>query len=171
MPTELKANLQLRPSSTLLTDVPAALRPSQLNISVEPVATEMTPGQLPVQLRVETQGGAPSSLQARMRLATSPYSLDIEQARLQTRSTRLQLDALTLQNLDATLDFSGRADLQKVELQLQKSSQAKLARLATGEVVASQLSATLPRTLALQIESATLSNQPPGVPKGRWSCA
>ena len=88
-----------------------------------------------------------------MRLATSPpYSLDIEQARLQTRSTRLQLDALTLQNLDATLDFSGRADLQKVELQLQKSSQAKLARLATGEVVASQLSATLPRTLALKIE-------------------
>ncbi|MBK3870908.1 YdbH domain-containing protein [Stutzerimonas frequens] len=153
LPTELKANLQLRPASTLLTDVPAALRPSQLNISVEPVATQVTPGQLPMQLRLDTQGGAPSSLQARMRLATSPpYSLDIEQARLQTRSTRLQLDALTLQNLDATLDFSGRADLQKVELQLQKSSQAKLARLATGEVVASQLSVTLPRTLALQIE-------------------
>ncbi len=153
LPTELKANLQLRPASTLLTDVPAALRPSQLNISVEPVATQVTPGQLPMQLRLDTQGGVPSSLQARMRLATSPpYSLDIEQARLQTRSTRLQLDALTLQNLDATLDFSGRADLQKVELQLQKSSQAKLARLATGEVVASQLSATLPRTLALQIE-------------------
>ncbi|WP_394374724.1 YdbH domain-containing protein [Stutzerimonas frequens] len=153
LPTELKANLQLRPASTLLTDVPAALRPSQLNISVEPVATQVTPGQLPMQLRLDTQGGVPSSLQARMRLAISPpYSLDIEQARLQTRSTRLQLDALTLQNLDATLDFSGRADLQKVELQLQKSSQAKLARLATGEVVASQLSATLPRTLALQIE-------------------
>lgn len=153
LPTELKANLQLSPASTLLTDVPAALRPSQLNISVEPVATQVTPGQLPMQLRLDTQGGVPSSLQARMRLATSPpYSLDIEQARLQTRSTRLQLDALTLQNLDATLDFSGRADLQKVELQLQKSSQAKLARLATGEVVASQLSATLPRTLALQIE-------------------
>ncbi|MFP5339465.1 MAG: dicarboxylate transport, partial [Gammaproteobacteria bacterium] len=82
LPTELKANLQLRPASTLLTDVPAALRPSQLNISVEPVATQMTPGQLPVQLRLETQSGAPSSLQARMRLATSPpYSLDIEQAR------------------------------------------------------------------------------------------
>ena len=48
---------------------------------------QMTPGQLPVQLRVETQGGTPSSLQARMRLAT-PYALDIEQARLQTRSTR-----------------------------------------------------------------------------------
>lgn len=153
LPTELKANLQLRPASTLLTDVPAALRPSQLNISVEPIATQVTRGQLPVQLRLDAQGGAPSSLQARMRLATSPpYSLDIEQARLQTRSTRLQLDALTLQNLDATLDFSGRADLQKVELQLQKSSQAKLARLATGEVVASQLSVTLPRTLALQIE-------------------
>ena len=153
LPTELKANLQLRPASTLLTDVPAALRPSQLNISVEPIATQVTRGQLPVQLRLDAQGGAPSSLQARMRLATSPpYSLDIEQARLQTRSTRLQLDALTLQNLDATLDFSGRADLQKVELQLQKSSQAKLARLATGEVVASQLSATLPRTLALKIE-------------------
>ncbi|QTF55616.1 YdbH domain-containing protein [Stutzerimonas frequens] len=153
LPTELKANLQLRPASTLLPDVPAALRPSQLNISVEPIATQVTPGQLPVQLRLETQGGAPSSLQARMRLATAPpYSLDIEQARLQTRSTRLQLDALTLQNLDATLDFSGRADLQKVELQLQKSSQAKLALLATGEVVATQLSATLPRTLALQIE-------------------
>ncbi|MHA6637901.1 intermembrane phospholipid transport protein YdbH family protein [Stutzerimonas frequens] len=153
LPTELKANLQLRPASTLLTDVPAALRPSQLNVSVEPIATQVTAGQLPVQLRLDAQGGAPSSLQARMRLATSPpYSLDIEQARLQTRSTRLQLDALTLQNLDATLDFSGRADLQKVELQLQKSSQAKLTRLATGEVVATQLSATLPRTLALQIE-------------------
>ncbi|MCD1640501.1 YdbH domain-containing protein [Pseudomonas stutzeri] len=153
LPTELKANLQLRPASTLLTDVPAALRPSQLNVSVEPIATQVTAGQLPVQLRLDAQGGAPSSLQARMRLATSPpYSLDIEQARLQTRSTRLQLDALTLQNLDATLDFSGRADLQKVELQLQKSSQAKLTRLVTGEVVATQLSATLPRTLALQIE-------------------
>lgn len=152
MPTELKANLQLRPSSTLLTDVPAALRPSQLNISVEPVATQMTPGQLPVQLRVETQGGTPSSLQARMRLATSPYALDIEQARLQTRSTRLQLDALTLQNLDARLDFSGRADLRKLELQLQPSSRVSLARLATGDILASQLSVALPRTLALQIE-------------------
>ncbi|HAV05426.1 MAG TPA: dicarboxylate transport, partial [Pseudomonas sp.] len=153
LPTELKANLQLRPSSTLLTDVPAALRPSQLNISVEPVATEMTPGQLPVQLRVETQGGTPSSLQARMRLSTSPpYALDIEQARLQTRSTRLQLDALTLQNLDARLDFSGRADLRKLELQLQPSSRVSLARLATGDILASQLSAALPRTLALQVE-------------------
>ncbi|WP_444816195.1 intermembrane phospholipid transport protein YdbH family protein [Stutzerimonas frequens] len=153
LPTELKANLQLRPSSTLLTDVPAALRPSQLNISVEPVATEMTPGQLPVQLRVETQGGTPSNLQARMRLATSPpYALDIEQARLQTRSTRLQLDGLTLQNLDARLDFSGRADLRKLELQLQPSSRVSLARLATGDIVASQVSAALPRTLALQIE-------------------
>jgi len=153
LPTELKANLQLRPSSTLLTDVPAALRPSQLNISVEPVATEMTPGQLPVQLRVEAQGGTPSSLQARMRLATSPpYALDIEQARLQTRSTRLQLDGLTLQNLDARLDFSGRADLRKLELQLQPSSRVSLARLATGDIVASQLSAVLPRSLALQIE-------------------
>jgi len=113
----------------------------------------MTPGQLPVQLRVEAQGGTPSSLQARMRLATSPpYALDIEQARLQTRSTRLQLDALTLQNLDARLDFSGRADLRKLELQLQPSSRVSLARLATGELVASQLSAALPRTLALQIE-------------------
>ncbi|RRW09266.1 YdbH domain-containing protein [Stutzerimonas stutzeri] len=154
LPTELKANLQLRPSSTLLTDVPAALRPSQLNISVEPVATEMTPGQLPgqlpVQLRVEAQGGTPSNLQARMRLATSsPYALDIEQARLQTRSTRLQLDALTLQNLDARLDFSGRADLRKLELQLQPSSRVSLARLATGDIVASQVSAALPRTLAL----------------------
>ena len=144
---------QLRPSSTLLTDVPAALRPSQLNISVEPVATQMTPGQLPVQLRVAAQGGTPSSLQARMRLATSPPSaLDIEQARLQTRSTRLQLDALTLQNLDARLDFSGRADLRKLELQLQPSSRVSLARLATGDIVASQVSAALPRTLALQIE-------------------
>ena len=33
LPTELKANLQLRPSSTLLTNLPAALRPSQLNIT------------------------------------------------------------------------------------------------------------------------------------------
>ena len=152
LPTELKANLQLRPSSTLLTNLPAALRPSQLNISVEPVATQMTPGQLPVQLRVEAQGGTPSSLQARMRLATSPYALDIEQARLQTRSTRLQLDGLTLQNLDARLDFSGRADLRKLELQLQPSSRVSLARLATGDILASQLSAALPRTLALQIE-------------------
>ena len=152
LPTELKANLQLRPSSTLLTDVPASLRPSQLNISVEPVATQMTPGQLPVQLRVEAQGGTPSSLQARMRLATSPYALDIEQARVQTRSTRLQLDGLTLQNLDARLDFSGRADLRKLELQLQPSSRVSTARLATGDIVASQLSAALPRTLALQIE-------------------
>lgn len=153
LPTELKANLQLRPSSTLLTDVPASLRPSQLNISVEPVATQMTPGQLPVQLRVETQGGTPSSLQARMRLATSPpYALDIEQARVQTRSTRLQLDGLTLQNLDARLDFSGRADLRKLELQLQPSSRVSLARLATGDILASQLSVALPRTLALQIE-------------------
>ncbi|MGN5580540.1 YdbH domain-containing protein [Stutzerimonas sp. Brlt_13] len=153
LPTELKANLQLRPASTLLTDVPAALRPSQLNISVEPIATQVTRGQLPVQLRLDAQGGAPSSLQARMRLATSPpYALDIEQARLQTRSTRLQLDALTLQNLDARLDFSGRADLRKLELQLQPSSRVSLTRLATGDILASQLSAALPRTLALQIE-------------------
>jgi hypothetical protein len=153
LPTELKANLKLRPEPALLADLPENLRPTVLNVTIAPFHTEEAQGRLPLQLRLEAQGSSPATLQARLQLATTPpYALDIEQADLQLRSSKVQLDALSLQGLEAALSFSGRADLERIALQLDKASRLTLARLSSGELAAGQLRAELPRSLSLQME-------------------
>jgi len=153
LPTELKADLKLRAAPALLAELPQQLRPTQLNIMIEPILTDSASDQLPVQLRLDVQGGTPASLQARVQLATTaPYALAIEQAQVQLRSTNLQLDALSLRGLDAELNLSGRADLERIDLQLLESSRLTLANLATDELAASQLRVNLSRPLRLQIE-------------------
>ncbi|MCQ4263453.1 dicarboxylate transport [Stutzerimonas stutzeri] len=153
LPTELSADLKLRPAPALVADLPQQLRPTQLSIKIVPIDTDSASGQLPVQLRLDAQGGAPASLQARVQLATTPpYALAIEQARLQLRSASLQLEALSLRGLDAGLDFSGHAELERVDLQLLKTSRVTLANLAIDELAASQLQANLSQPLHLRIE-------------------
>lgn len=153
LPTELRADLKLRPVPALVADLPQQLRPTQLSIKIVPIDTDSASGQLPVQLRLDAQGGAPASLQARVQLATTPpYALAIEQARLQLRSASLQLDALSLRGLDAGLDFSGHAELERVDLQLLKTSRVTLANLAIDELAASQLQVNLSQPLRLRIE-------------------
>jgi len=153
LPTELKANLQLRPEPALVAELPKSLRPTLLNIDISPAEGATVQGRLPLQLRLEVQGNSPATLQARAQLATTaPYALDIEQARLHVRSSKLQLDSLALQGLDTTLNLSGRADLERIDLQLHKASRVTLARLTSAELAASQLRAELPQPLSLQIE-------------------
>jgi len=152
LPTELKGDMQLRPEPELVADLPANLRPERLGIHIEPFDAEADQDELPLQVKLEAQGGAPANLQARVRLNTAPpYALQIEQAQLQLRSSNLTLDALSLGGLEATLDFSGRADLEQIDLRLHKSSRATLADLATGELAASRLQAQLPQPLSLQL--------------------
>ena len=153
VPTELKANLQLHPEPALVAELPKSLRPALLKIDISPAEGATVQGRLPLQLRLEVQGNSPATLQARAQLATTaPYALDIEQARLHVRSSKLQLDALALQGLDAALNLSGRANLERIDLQLHKASRVTLARLTSAELAASQLRAELPQPLSLQIE-------------------
>ncbi|OCX90758.1 MAG: dicarboxylate transport [Pseudomonas sp. CO183] len=153
VPTELKANLQLHPEPALVAELPKSLRPTLLKIDISPAEGATVQGRLPLQLRLEVQGNSPATLQARAQLATTaPYALDIEQARLHVRSSKLQLDALALQGLDAALNLSGRANLERIDLQLHKASRVTLARLTSAELAASQLRAELPQPLSLQIE-------------------
>lgn len=153
LPTELKANFRLRPEPALVAELPKSLRPTLLNVDIAPVDTGAIQGRLPLQLRLEAQGSSPATLQASVQLsAAPPYALDVEQARLQLRSSNLQLEELSLQGLDAALSFSGRVDLEQVVLQLHKASRVTLARLNSGELAASQLRAELPQPLSLQIE-------------------
>ncbi|MGE4408642.1 intermembrane phospholipid transport protein YdbH family protein, partial [Pseudomonas sp.] len=160
LPTELQADLQLRPEPTLLAALPTALRPEQLKLKVEPIDGDASNGRLPLQLHLSSQGAGTGELQARLQLATAaPYALDIEQARLRLRSTRLQLDTLALRDLDAALNFSGQAAPDHVQLQLQSDSHIAVAHLASAELSASQLRAELAR-LRLQAE---LSQTQPAV--------
>ena len=153
VPTELKANLQLHPEPALVAELPKSLRPTLLKIDISPAEGATVQGRLPLQLRLEVQGNSPATLQARAQLATTaPYALDIEQARLHVRSSKLQLDSLALQGLDAALNLSGRANLERIDLQLHKASRVTLARLTSAELAASQLRAELPQPLSLQIE-------------------
>lgn len=154
LPTELDANLALHPEPALLADLPKSLRPALLSLAISPVKTEAAAeNRLPLQLRLQAQGSSPATLQARMQLATAaPYAVEVDQARLQLRSSQLQLDALTLHDLDATLNFSGRADLERIDLHLHKDSRATLARLSHAEFAASLVRAELPQLLSLQIE-------------------
>ncbi|MCQ4294595.1 YdbH domain-containing protein [Pseudomonas stutzeri] len=153
LPTELKASLKLRPEPTMVAELPKSLRPTLLNLDIVPMEAETAQGRLPLQLRLESQGSTPATLQARVQLATAPpYTLDVEQARLQLRSSKLQLDALSLQGLEAALSFSGRADFERIALQVDKTSRVTLARMTSAEFAASQLRAELPQPLSLQIE-------------------
>ena len=153
LPTELKGNMQLRPEPELVADLPANLRPERLGIHIEPFDAEADQDELPLQIKLEAQGGTPANLQARVRLNTAPpYALQIEQAQLQLRSSNLTLDTLSLGGLEATLDFSGRADLEQIDLRLHKSSRATLADLATEELAASRLQAQLPQPLSLHLD-------------------
>lgn len=152
LPTELQADLQLRPEPTLLAALPPALRPEQLHLKIEPSDGDAGNGRLPLQLHLSSQGASTSELQARLQLATAaPYALDIEQARLQLRSARLQLDTLALRDLDARLNFAGQVAPERVQLQLQTGSYIGLASLASAELSASQLRAE-PSRLRLQAE-------------------
>ncbi|WP_313025275.1 YdbH domain-containing protein [Pseudomonas lopnurensis] len=152
LPTELQADLQLRPEPALLADLPPQLRPEQLNLKIEPGDGDAGNGRLPLQLHLSSQGVGTSELQARLQLAAAPpYALDIEQARLRVRSARLQLDALTLRDLDAILNVSGQANLDRAQLQLQPGSHIVAASLTSADFSASQLRAELAQ-LRLQAE-------------------
>ncbi|MCQ4187874.1 dicarboxylate transport, partial [Klebsiella pneumoniae] len=91
LPTELKANVQLRPEPALVADLPENVRPEWLNIQIEPLDAETDQDELPLQVKLDAQGATPATLQARVRLNTAPpYVLQIEQAQLQLRSSKLK---------------------------------------------------------------------------------
>jgi len=160
LPTELTANAQLRPEPALVADLPANLRPERLGIHIEPFNAEAAQDELPLQVKLDVQGDTPANLQARVRLNTAPpYALQIEQAQLQLRSSNLMLEALSLRGLKASLDFSGRADLEQIDLRLHESSRATLADLRSGELAAKQMQALLPQPLSLHIDRSDL--EPP----------
>ena len=160
LPTELKANAQLRPEPALVADLPENLRPERLDIQIEPLDAETDLDELPLQVKLDAQGATPANLQARVRLNTAPpYVLQIEQAQLQLRSSKLKLDALSLGGLEATLDFSGRANLEQIDVQLHKSSRATLTDLTSGELTARQLQALLSQPLSLHLDRR--NSEPP----------
>lgn len=139
LPTELTADLQLRPAATLIEALPVPLRPDAVSLQITPApATEST---LPLQMQLTASGATPLTLDSLFALETAePYTLSFEQTRLRLDSRALSLAEIALTGLEADLRLRGRATMAAATIRFEKGSQVTLARLSSGsELVANRV--------------------------------
>jgi hypothetical protein len=133
IPTELSADLGLRPAVPLVEGLPPALRPGALSLKISPAAPKGAAQGLPLQLQLSASGPAPFTLDTRLQVKTAePYEVSVEQARMSVRSAALALTDLSLKGLDTDLRFSGQLSRDKVALRLDKGSRVALGSLSQG---------------------------------------
>lgn len=141
IPTELSADLGLRPAAALVESLPPALRPGAISLKVSPAAPkDATPG-LPLSLQLAASGPSPFTLDTRLHLKTAePYEVAFEQARMSVRSPALAWSDLSLKGLNADLRFNGKLSKNTAALQLDKGSRVALDSVSQGsELTASTL--------------------------------
>ncbi len=133
LPTELSADLQLRPATTLLEDLPPPLRPEAISLQIIPAPATGSASTLPLQMHLTASGATPLALNGRLTLETAePYALSFEQTRLRLNSRALSLAEMTLTGLEADLRLRGRATMETATIQFEKGSQLAAARLSNG---------------------------------------
>lgn len=140
LPTELSADLQLRPEKALTAGLPPQLRPDAVSLKVSPRATG-APGAtaLPLQIRASTAGPTAISLEGPVVLATAaPYSISFEQTRLRLRSPSLTQQNLVLKGLDADLRLTGRIADDAAGIRFDKGSKLVLNSVASGADLAAR---------------------------------
>lgn len=146
LPTELSADLQLRPEKTLTAALPAQLRPAAVSLKVTPGAPGAASATtLPLQVLASTAGPTAISLEGSVVLNTAtPYSMSFEQIRLRLRSPSLTQQDLVLKGLDADLRLTGRIAEDAARIRFDKGSKLALSSLASGaDLAASNLGMVL----------------------------
>ncbi len=133
IPTELITDLQLRPAATLLSELPAQLRPDAATLKITPTANGQSVSQLPLQVHLAASGPTPLTLDGRLLLETSaPYALSLEQIGLRLQSPELSFPGTNLKGLAADLRLHGGASAEAAAIRLDKDSWITLARLSSG---------------------------------------
>lgn len=141
LPTELSADLQLRPATTLVEGLPPALRPEAISLQITPAPATGSVSALPLHMHLAASGATPLALESRLTIETAePYALSFERTRLQLNSRALSIAETTLTGFEADLRLRGRATMEAATIQFEKGSQLSLARLSSGaELEAKQL--------------------------------
>lgn len=145
IPTELGADLQLRPAAALIPEFPAQLRPDALSLQITPAPASQSTSTLPLKVQLAASGPTPLTLDGQFMLqTTAPYALSFEQTRLRLQSAELLLPETSLKGLESDLRLHGRASAEAAVIRLDKGSQIALARLSSGtELVANKLQLNL----------------------------
>lgn len=138
LPTELSADLRLRPEKALTMELPAQLRPDAISLKITPRTARTTDATtLPLQVQISTAGPTTLSLEGPVSLNTAaPYSVSFEQTRLRLRSPTLPQQDLVLRGLDADLRLSGRVAQDAISIRLDRDSRLLLNSLAHGAELA-----------------------------------
>lgn len=140
LPTELLADLQLRPEKALTAGLPAQLRPDAVSLKVSPRAPGAAGATtLPLQVLASTAGPTAISLEGPTVLNTAaPYSISFEQTRLRLRSPSLTQQDLVLKGLDADLRLTGRIAEDAAGIRFDKGSKLVLSSFASGADLAAR---------------------------------
>ena len=154
LPTELTADLQLRPATTLVEALPAPLRPDAISLQITPAPATESASALPLRMHLSASGAMPLTFDSLIALETAaPYALSFEQTRLTLEGRALSLGEMTLTGLEADLRLRGRATLEAANIQFEKGSQISLARLSSGtDLVANRVQFD-PSGLAIAVSS------------------
>ncbi|WP_339804931.1 YdbH domain-containing protein [uncultured Marinobacter sp.] len=118
--------------------VPEALRPRALEISLTPAELLPRPsghaGMLPLRLAVTTEGAQPLRLESHLAVATrAPWQLQLGRTRLRGQMPGWQAGDWRLQTLRADLVVSGTADLDGLQLTVERGSVLEIAHLDPAE--------------------------------------
>lgn len=133
LPTELTADLQLRPATTLVEAFPAPLRPDAISLQITPAPATESASALPLRMHLSASGAMPLTFDSLIALETAaPYALSFEQTRLTLEGRALSLGEMTLTGLEADLRMHGRATMEAAIIQFEKGSQIALVRLSNG---------------------------------------
>jgi hypothetical protein len=141
LPQSLAADLELRPAAALLADIPPALRPEALQLSLEPRAP--TDEALSFYLKLSTSGGPALSVEGDLQLGLGelPHLIfDALQARL--RSASLSEAGLQARDLHVQATLRGRVSADAAELTL-SAAQVSAQRIASEAGTALDLQAKL----------------------------
>lgn len=158
-------------ASGLLDGIPVELQPDSLRVrTLTHADASLAPDALQVlTLDVHSLGQSQLQLSGILALYNQPdWHTSLQQARLYLELPRLQLDGLSLEQLQARLQFSARADAQRIGLQLEQPASLQAARAQLAEDIRAQ-------QLALQLPELTLNlllDQPDAVQvQGRYSAS
>jgi len=160
-----EADLQLsEPNPDWLTALPPELRSQALHLRVQadtPMANlrpELAERSLPLKLSIALRGATHLDLQGRLAVASSaPWAVQFADARLTTRTARVNQAGWQVAELTSDLRLAGHADGTAIELSLGKGSQLQAASLKGAALSAQQLQVELSGSdLSLQLQDGAL---------------
>src|SRR5690606_1384424 len=114
--------------------VPEPLRPTALQLRIEPGTQTEQSSSLPLKLHLSSQGKAALTLQGGLAITRQPpWSMELSDARLHGRVAQLPIAAARLRGLEPDLRAHGRLDGEQFSLSFAAGSRAQLDQASAGQ--------------------------------------